>query len=59
MDEAVLDPELVPLAGGAPVLELSIEVVAVIRSQPSAFASRRSCPERSSAPTTWCRTTLS
>jgi acetyl esterase/lipase len=37
MDEAMLDPELVPLAGNAPVLELSIEVVTVMRSQGSVF----------------------
>jgi acetyl esterase/lipase len=33
MDEAVLDPELVPLAGTAPVLELSDEFIAAMRGQ--------------------------
>jgi acetyl esterase/lipase len=40
MDEAVLDPELVPLAANAPVLELSDEFIAAMRSagQSSMFA---------------------
>jgi acetyl esterase/lipase len=37
MDEAVLDPELVPLAGNAPVFALTHEVVIAMRSAPGAF----------------------
>jgi acetyl esterase/lipase len=48
MDEAVLDPELVPLAGNAPVLELSDEFIATMRAagQSSMFAA---APELSDA----------
>jgi acetyl esterase/lipase len=38
MDEAVLDPELEPLAGNAPVLQLTLDSIAVIREQGSLAA---------------------
>jgi acetyl esterase/lipase len=38
MDEAVLDPELVPLAGSAPDLRLSLEALAAMRAQGSLVA---------------------